>query len=277
MSSFGARLKHERESRKISLDEIATSTKISKRHLVELEEERFSDLPGGIFNKGFVRAYAKFLGLNEEEMVAAYVAADAGSNADFIPPIAMETQKLMSSMAVAKEEHESVRRSDPAARLLSAAVALVVVLGVGGFAYKYYQDQKRVGTAIAAESVTEPNGPKIETPKLETPSIGQSGTAPATTQSARPPADLADPSHGVFIELHAKAESWLQVKADGRAPVEMTLAANQTKKFFAQKELVMKLGNAEAVEITRNGKAMTPFAPGTKTQTLTFTSDSNQL
>jgi hypothetical protein len=67
------------------------------------------------------------------------------------------------------------------------------------------------------------------------------------------------------------------VKADGRQPVEMTLAANQTKTFFAEKELVMKLGNAEAVEITRNGKAMAPFAPGTRTQTLTFTPDSKQL
>jgi cytoskeleton protein RodZ len=276
MSSFGARLKHERESRKISLDEIATSTKISKRHLVELEEERFSDLPGGIFNKGFVRAYAKFVGLNEDEMVAAYVAAEDGSKADFIPPIAMETQKLMSSMAVAKEEHESVRRADPATRVMRAAVALVVVLGVGGFAYKYYQDEKNGATAIAAESMGQLMPAKNEFSKPDTPSATKSSAA-ATMQSTTPSADTADPSHGVFVELHANAESWLQVKADGRAPVEMTLAPNQTKKFFAQKELVMKLGNAEVVEITRNGKAMAPFAPGTKTQTLTFTSDSNQL
>jgi cytoskeletal protein RodZ len=65
MSNFGDRLRREREKRKISLDDIATATKISKRHLIELEEERFKDLPGGIFNKGFVRAYAKFLELDE--------------------------------------------------------------------------------------------------------------------------------------------------------------------------------------------------------------------
>ena len=102
-TTFGAHLKREREARNISLDDIAKSTKISKRHLRELEEERFKDLPGGIFNKGFVRAYAKHLGLNEDEMVAEYVAAEANTNVQpMTPPIAMETQKLMSSMAIAK-------------------------------------------------------------------------------------------------------------------------------------------------------------------------------
>jgi cytoskeletal protein RodZ len=278
MSSFGVRLKKERESRKISLDEIANSTKISRRHLTELEEERFSELPGGVFNRGFVRAYARFLGLNEDELVAEYVAAEAGSKADFVPPIAMETQKLMSAMAVAKEEHESVRRSDPAARVLSAAVALVVVLGVGGFGHKYYQDQKSVGTAKAAEN--EPSAPSLKTEGLKagTPSDQPGSVAvQAASKSMASTAPSATASNGVFVELHAKADSWLMVKADGRQPVEMTLAANQTKTFFAEKELVMKFGNAEAVEITKNGKAMAPFAPGTRTQTLTFTPDSKPL
>src|ERR1051325_3898840 len=128
-TTFGAHLKREREARRISLDDVAKSTKISKRHLSELEEERFKDLPGGIFNKGFVRAYAKHLGLNEEEMVAEYVAAEAGANVQPVttPPIAMETQKLMASMAVAKEREESVRANDPAARVLTAAVAIAVL------------------------------------------------------------------------------------------------------------------------------------------------------
>jgi cytoskeletal protein RodZ len=93
-TTFGAHLRREREARRITLDEIAKSTKISKRHLSELEEERFKDLPGGIFNKGFVRAYAKYLGLDEEEMVAEYVSAEANANVTPVttPPIAMETQ-----------------------------------------------------------------------------------------------------------------------------------------------------------------------------------------
>ena len=64
MGSFGGRLQREREMRGISLDEIAEATKIGTRSLHALETEDFEKLPGGIFNKGFVRAYAKFLGID---------------------------------------------------------------------------------------------------------------------------------------------------------------------------------------------------------------------
>src|SRR6516164_1559717 len=72
MGAFGERLRREREMRGISLNEIAESTKISRRHLESLENEEFDSLPGGVFNRGFVRAYARFVGINEEQAVADY-------------------------------------------------------------------------------------------------------------------------------------------------------------------------------------------------------------
>src|SRR5258708_12605612 len=75
MGAFGDRLRREREMRGITLDEIAESTKISRRHLEALEGEHFDQLPGGVFNKGFVRAYARFLGIDEDQAVADYSAA----------------------------------------------------------------------------------------------------------------------------------------------------------------------------------------------------------
>ena len=263
-TTFGAHLRREREARKISL-----------------EEERFKDLPGGIFNKGFVRAYAKYLGLNEEEMVAEYVAAESGANVQptLTPPIAMETQKLMASMAVAKEREESVRTSDPAARVLVTLVTIAVVLGVGGYGYKYYEE-KNSGTAKAAEQSPAPvqhTATVTTQPTGITPSTQPAvAAAPQQTASTAVPSSdaSADPvQSGVHIELHARAESWMQVSADGRPPVEMTLAANQSKKFYAEKQLVMKFGNAEAIEVVRNGKPMPAFAPGTKTQTVTYKSE----
>src|SRR3954469_15097450 len=74
--SFGERLQREREMRSITLDEIANSTKIGTRLLHALEAEEFDKLPGGIFNKGFVRAYARYLGLDEEQAVIDYLAAE---------------------------------------------------------------------------------------------------------------------------------------------------------------------------------------------------------
>jgi cytoskeletal protein RodZ len=68
MSSFGETLRRERELRQISLREIAEATKINLRYLDALERDDFRHLPGGVFNKGFVRAYAQFIGIDPETM-----------------------------------------------------------------------------------------------------------------------------------------------------------------------------------------------------------------
>jgi len=64
MNNFGEELRKERVSRGIALEQISAVTKISQRHLVALEQERFRLLPGGILSKGIVRGYVSALGLD---------------------------------------------------------------------------------------------------------------------------------------------------------------------------------------------------------------------
>ena len=73
MSSFGEDIRRERELRRITLREVAESTKITLRYLEALEKNDFDQLPGGVFNRGFVRAYAEFIGVDPESMVTAYL------------------------------------------------------------------------------------------------------------------------------------------------------------------------------------------------------------
>ena len=75
MGAFGEKLRKQRELRGIELDAISNTTKISTRMLRALEDEHFDQLPGGVFNKGFVRAYARHVGLDEEEAVTDYLTA----------------------------------------------------------------------------------------------------------------------------------------------------------------------------------------------------------
>jgi cytoskeletal protein RodZ len=75
VGSFGDKFRKERERRDFTLDDVSNVTKISSRMLKAIEEEQFNQLPGGVFNKGFIRAYAKHLGLNDEEAVTEYLAA----------------------------------------------------------------------------------------------------------------------------------------------------------------------------------------------------------
>lgn len=75
MGEFGDKFRKAREKKELSLDDVSNVTKISSRMLRAIEEEHFDDLPGGVFNKGFIRAYAKHLGLDSEEAVTDYLAS----------------------------------------------------------------------------------------------------------------------------------------------------------------------------------------------------------
>jgi hypothetical protein len=75
VGAFGEKLRRQRELRGLSLEAISTVTKISPRMLHAIEDEHFDQLPGGVFNKGFVRAYARQVGLDEEEAITDYLAA----------------------------------------------------------------------------------------------------------------------------------------------------------------------------------------------------------
>jgi cytoskeletal protein RodZ len=72
MAEFGASFKKARESLGVSLKTISTETRISTRFLQAIEDEQFDLLPGGIFNRGFIRNYAERVGLDPEQAVADY-------------------------------------------------------------------------------------------------------------------------------------------------------------------------------------------------------------
>src|SRR3954465_13133991 len=80
LASFGEELRREREIRGISLKEIADATKISKRFLEAIERNDHRTLPAPVFTRGFVREYARYLGLNAEDMVNRYNFAAAGDD-----------------------------------------------------------------------------------------------------------------------------------------------------------------------------------------------------
>jgi cytoskeleton protein RodZ len=73
VGQFGDKFRKAREKKGISLDDVSNVTKIGARMLQAIEEENFDQLPGGVFNKGFIRAYAKHLGINDQEAVNEYL------------------------------------------------------------------------------------------------------------------------------------------------------------------------------------------------------------
>lgn len=70
--TLGEKLRQAREARGLSLSEVAEQTRISSQYLESIENDEYGILPGGIFNKGFVKSFAKFVGLNEQEALEEY-------------------------------------------------------------------------------------------------------------------------------------------------------------------------------------------------------------
>jgi cytoskeleton protein RodZ len=79
MGSFGDDLRKERVTRGVALEDITAITKISRHHLLALEQESFRQLPGGILNKGIVRGYAGAIGLDQEDWTQRFMRAYSAS------------------------------------------------------------------------------------------------------------------------------------------------------------------------------------------------------
>src|SRR5579863_7186447 len=150
MEPLGTRLKRERERQNMTLDQVATVTKIGSRMLKALEEEHFDQLPGGIFNKGFVRAYARHLGMDEDQAVADYLAETGGG------PVVREPEVDLASIAARAEESRSGSRGDselPWEKL--AALLLLVALGLAFWGWR----SRKTHEQAAADSSSSPVSP----------------------------------------------------------------------------------------------------------------------
>ncbi len=70
--SIGDFLRSERETRRLSIEEVSSTTRIPRKALESLEEDRFEDLPSGVFVRGFIKAYASAVDISADEVLARF-------------------------------------------------------------------------------------------------------------------------------------------------------------------------------------------------------------
>src|SRR5258707_5421079 len=248
MGVFGERMRRERELRGVSLEEISLSTKISKRHLDALEQENFDALPGGIFNKGFVRAYARYLGIDEEQAIADYVAADKQE-----PP---PEEKFPLDVHVRPDPVLNPRRS-----LMPVFLALLILacVAAGSYWFKYRPAQQ--ARVPASSSVPAP--PSASTP-LPTVQPDSSAVSEVSNSSSA--------NNGQFtVIVKARETSWVSIKADGKTVTERVLSAGEEQATTAAKEIMLTVGNAAGVDVKFNGTPQGTLGAKGTVRTLTFT------
>lgn len=219
-SSFGEHLKRERELRGVSLEEVSTATKISTKFLEAIEHGQWEQLPGGAFNRGFIRSASRYLGLDEDSMVAEY---------------SLETNGNGASHAVAHSHNELPRDWRPMAALGAIVLVVIAALIAGGwFAVSKIRARRHAQAAVVASVGTAAN---------------PSGTSSVTTA----PVALAK---ALTLKVTASKAGSLRVIADAKALFEGQIAAGETKQFGADTAIEISSSDAGTVRLELNGQPM---------------------
>jgi cytoskeleton protein RodZ len=288
--AFGERLRREREIRGISLDEIAAATKIGTRLLRALEDEQFELLPGGIFNKGYVRAYARHLGIDEEQAVADYLHA---AN-DPPPDVRLIAHQNSSTHGDANPYGAGSGIAQRGFPLIPVLVLLVVIVGTAG-GWRLYQQRQRehqqparahdvaagqpsspgqtagsnlsgsaalgqAGSASAgspSESGSVPQAPRSETAStaatVHTVEAAESSPRTSGTDIASS-ATGADGGAPFDVTVRAKESARVEIKSDGKVLVRGVMNPADVKTIHATNKVVFWTANAGEVELSFNGK-----------------------
>ncbi len=250
--------------RGITLEEIAEATKIGTRSLRALEQQDFDKLPGGIFNKGFVRAYARYLGLDEEQAVTDYMAAlndalAAGKALRQEPP---DRNQLV----------DEVDDGGPS-RLPLGLLAIVVVLVVLVFSAWRYIARNGLPKLRHVRAAADIDRPAARAPAPAEAAAQPVRPSPPSSSSAIPAAAAqpAATSEAFVVRIRAKQSSWVSVTADDKLVLEETLPAGADKSIRAQRNLRLKAGNVAAIELFHNDKPVAVSGRDGEVKTLEFT------
>lgn len=271
MGAFGDRLRREREMRGITLDEITESTKVSRRHLEALEGEHFDHLPGGVFNKGFVRAYARFLGIDEDQAVADYSTAS-----NEVP----EPEGKFPLEIHQKPDRDLNPRRSPLPMVFAIAALIGVLVGYAFWAkskpHSTESSQQESQVPAASAPANTASTPATSAPAASEPVPRPVEHAPkAASVNPQPQADQAasaldKPEKAFFVFVKAREDSWVSIVADGKSVMQRVLNADKHKKIKAGKSLILRTGNAGGIEVTFNGRPLGALGNENEPRTLTF-------
>ena len=301
MESIGEFFRQVRETKGLTIDEVASKTRIRTDFVKALEDGNFAKLPDQVFARGFVRSYARSLGLDEDDAIHRF-AQSAGAYYD--------KQGERERLKVRQAEEERKRQAN------RKAVAIAIGLAILALIFLLSREQssllvrrsssdlpssasKRTAPPIPESQDTPPSQqaeavpPAPKTKPSESPVVSAKAgvgnnvepvTGPASTASAVPELAAPSPSSlgsdgplgGISLEgsgategqlaldLEATELSWVVVQIDGGSPQEALLRPGEKARWKGQDQFILTLGNAGGVKAELNGKPQKPFGPSGK-------------
>lgn len=233
------RLRRTRESRGLSIERLSTLTKIPVRALAAIERSQFDQLPGGLFTRGFLRSYAREVGLDPDEVVREYLAEvappEVAAQAPIGPqpgphtPLHVERRNVLS--------------------LSGIVVTLAVLAGV-----------------IYLISNQTPPAPVEREPATGSAIASQMGTGPSRIIPT-----AGEDATDLHVEIAPTGACWAEARADGRRVLYKLMAAGERAALSAHRSLTLRLGDAGACALSIDGGPERPAGAAGEVRTLTIT------
>lgn len=235
--------------RGIALQEISDATKIGKRMLDAIETERFERLPGGVFNRAFVRQYARYLGLDEEHVVADFDVACAAESAERAKQSQVLPTAWVQRRMIEKDEEDSrQRRRWPVA--IAVGLVVLAALAIGGWRW--------LGPKPGVAAVEPP--PRLKSapppPKSDLAPKDAGTAAAAAAEESGPEVITVSPAAGIRglrVELEAADRVAITVSSDGRRPWSVVMRLGSRRTIQASNTIQVEVSNAGVLSASVNG------------------------
>ena len=248
-SSIGQVLRDARETQGLTLEEAAARLRLMQRQVVAMEADEFESLGQPVFARGFVRNYARLLGLEPDALLASMEGAPA--------------EPAVVSHAAPPPPHSWL--SSPWLILLLLAVLVVVTVPVALYWWLNEGEEERLSPV--PRSLTAPDAEPAQTAPPNMPAVPAAGPGSSAAPAAGPgeasaPATPVSPVLNGVLHLEFGDESWVEIKdASGRMLHRQLNPAGSSVNVRGQPPFDLVIGNAAQTRMTYNGRPidLTPF------------------
>jgi cytoskeletal protein RodZ len=237
METLGKYLRSEREFRNISLREVSKNTRVREHILRAIEEDQYDLLPSATYVKGFLLAYAKYIGLDPNDVILRYE-------------------------SILKGEPEPRQEAPPEKKDFRNTKQLWIIGGV-------------VVVSLIASYFLYPSKPPVETPSVkprveETPPSPPSAS-PTVSAPSPAPSQIAPEAKPFSLQMKALEETWVSIRVNGQPEKEMTFKPGESISTQASDRIHLVVGNAGGLDLIFNGKLLERFGKSGEVVTLIFT------
>jgi len=261
MPALGERFRAAREARGLTLSDVAEHIRIRSVYLAAIEDENWASIGAPVYIRGFLRTYARFLGLDPEEVVAEFNGAASAPPAPV--PSAPGAPPKTTYLA---DEQAPARGLSPLIWIASlVAVVLIAVVVYNEAMLRTRQTAAALpsttsNTSVAASATPTPAASATALAVAANPTPdGTASASPSLSPTASPSGSpgAAGPNS---LEVVVSAPSWLRVTVDGNVSMEGTFPAGTVRQFHG-KTASLRIGNAGGVEIIVDGKSLGKLGP----------------